>query len=150
MAGILSKGIKFYTGSGTSPITYTEVANLQQIPDLGGDAEQVEVTCLADGEHRYIPGIKNYGNLEFTFLYDNSEATSNYRALKALADAGAAVPFKVELPDALTEGTGTHHGTEFTFTAIPNVKIASAAVNAALTFTLSLSLQSDIDVANPA
>lgn len=72
MAGILSKGIKLSYSATESPSNYTEVANLQQIPDIGGDAEQVDVTCLGDANYKYIPGLKNFGNLDFTFLFDST------------------------------------------------------------------------------
>ena len=36
-------------------------ADLQEFPDLGAAAEQVEVTTLADANRRYINGIKDFG-----------------------------------------------------------------------------------------
>lgn len=150
MAGILSKGIKFsvatYTGSTVG--TYTQVANLQSIPSLGGAPEKVDVTTLADSAYHYINGIKDYGDLDFKFLYDNSEATSNYRVLKGYENTKISI--QVELPDALSSGTGTHHGTQFTFDAMISVSLDDADVNAALTFTCTAALQSDITVGNPA
>jgi len=147
MAGILSKGIKFsiaqYTGGTLG--TYSEVANLQEIPSLGGAPEKVDVTTLADSAYHYINGIKDFGDLDFKFLYDNSAATSNYRVLKA-AEADEKVSIKIELPDALTS-SGT--GTTFVFDAGVSVSLDDAAVNAALTFTCSCALQSDITVSNP-
>lgn len=146
MAGILSSGIKISmaTYSGGTLGAYAEIANLQSIPSLGGDVEKVDVTCLGDASRKYINGIKDYGDLEFKFLYDNSAATSNYRVLKA-AESQAKVSLQVELPDALS-GTGTHHGTQFTFDAQISVALDEAEVNGALTFTMSASLQSDIAI----
>ena len=81
MAGILSKGIKLgYSKADTS--TYTDIPNLQEVPDLGGTPDQVDVTVLTDSVYHNINGIKNLGELAFTFLYDNSGASSNYRVLK--------------------------------------------------------------------
>lgn len=140
MAGILSKGITLSMSTSESG-TYTVIPNLQEIPDLGGDVDQVDVTTLADGSYKYINGIKNYGALDFTFLYDNSSSTSNYRVLK---DAeGDVCYFKVEFPDAITT---SGNGTTFSFQAIPHVKINGAGVNAALQFTCSLALQSEITI----
>jgi len=139
MAGLLSKGIKFSVAeyTGTTLGSYSEVANLQSIPSLGGDIEKVDVTTLANEARQYIEGIKDYGDLEFKFLYDNSSATSNYRVLKDLA--GDKVGVKVELPDT----------TAFTFDAQLAVSLDEAGVNDALTFTCTALLQSDISVANP-
>jgi len=145
MAGILSKGIKFYTGTGSgSSVTWSEVANLQEIPSLGGTPEKVETTTLANGNRTYIAGIKDFGDLAFKFLFDGTPSTGNYAVLKALE--GTTTKVKVELPDALSTGTGTHHGTEFVFDAQLTVSLDSAAVNAALTFTCNAALQSDITV----
>lgn len=135
--GILSKGIKLsYKASGS---TYTVIPDLQEIPELGGAAEKVEVTTLADGAKRYIKGLVDYGDLSFKFLYDNSGVTSSYRILRGLEDGGKITEFKIELPD----------GTAFAFSASVTTKIDSAAVNAPLTFSADLTLNSEIAVTNP-
>ena len=137
MAGILTKGITLsYKKDGS---TYTEIANLQECPELGGTAENVEVTTLADGNKKYIKGIKDFGELAFKFLYDNSGAESNYRVVRGLEEAGNAVEWKVTFPD----------NTTFAFSGEVSTAIDSAAVNAALTFTATITLNSDITVTNP-
>lgn len=145
MAGLLSKGIKFSVGTavinsaGECSITSAqEIPNLQSIPALGGEPEKVDVTVLANAERHYINGIKDYGDLEFGFLYDNSTASSNYRLLKGFeGQSGKGV--LVELPD----------GTSFAFAADLSVALDEAEVNTALTFTCACALQSDITVSNP-
>ena len=137
MAGLLTKGITLsYKGTGS---TYTEIANLQECPELGGTAENVEVTTLADGNKKYIKGIKDFGELAFKFLYDNSGAQSNYRVVRGLEEAGNVVDWKVTFPD----------NTSFAFSGEVTTAIDSAAVNAALTFTATITLNSDITVTNP-
>lgn len=137
--GILSKGIKLGY-SATKSSTYTDIPDLQEVPNLGGSAEKVEVTTLTDNNHRYINGIKDFGDLEFKFLYDNSTETSNYRVLKGLENTGAVTYWQVTFPD----------GTKFTFSGQVSTEIDSAAVNAALTFTATITLNSEIEVTNPA
>lgn len=130
--GLLSKDIVLsYDLSGTM----TALPDLQEIPDLGAAPEKVEVTTLKDGARRYINGIKDYGDLAFTFLY-GSAATDSFRILKGLEDAGTVQSWEVELGD----------GTIFAFDGFPSVSLAGAGVNAAMTFTLNISLQSDIDI----
>ncbi|MEG0473323.1 MAG: phage tail tube protein [Solibacillus sp.] len=137
MAGLLSKDTTLsYKASGSS---YTVLEHLMEVPEMGGDPEKVEVTTLSDGVKKYINGVKDLGDLTFKFLYDNGTADSNYRVLKGLQDADKAAEFKVEYPD----------GTGHEFSAYVNVKMDSAAVNAAMTFTVGMSLQSDITVTNP-
>jgi hypothetical protein len=134
--GILSEGItlSYYDLDATA---YVQVPDLQEMPDLGAAPELVEVTTLDDSAKRYITGLKDYGSLAFTFLYDNDASGSNYRVLKDLE--GAIEEWQVELPD----------GTTFTFDAEVSTVIMGAGVNAPLTFTANLALNSDITVANP-
>lgn len=135
--GLLSKDIKIsYKSTGS---TYTQVPYLQEIPDLGGTAEKVDVTTLADGNRKYINGVKDFGDLSFKFLYDNSGESSNYRLIRALEEAGTVVDWKVEFPDT----------TAFTFSGEVSATIDGAGVNAALTFTANITLNSDITVTNP-
>ena len=137
MAGLLTKGITLsYKKEGS---TYAEIANLQEGPELGGTAENVEVTTLADGNKKYIKGIKDFGELAFKFLYDNSGAESNYRVVRGLEEGGSVVDWKVTFPD----------NTSFAFSGEVTTAIDSAAVNAALTFTATITLNSDITVTNP-
>ena len=139
MSGILSKGIKLgYSGSGTT--TDKDIPDLQECPQLGGAAEKVEVTVLSDANKRYINGVKDFGELAFKFLYDNSGATSNYRIIRGLEDGEKVIHWQVTFPD----------GTKFAFTAQVSTQIDSAAVNAALTFTATITLNSEITVTNPA
>lgn len=137
MAGILTKGITLsYKTTGS---TYEEIAGLQECPELGGSADNVDVTTLADGNYKYIQGIKDFGDLAFTFLYDNSGTDSNYRVLRGFEDAGTVVDWQVKFPD----------NTTFSFSGQVATATGSAAVNAAITFTATITLNSDIVVGNP-
>lgn len=139
MAGILSKGITL-SYKGLADEGYTLIPNLQEVPELGGSAEKVDVTTLADGNYKYINGIKDFGDLAFKFLYDNSGTQSNYRICRGLEEDGTVINWQVEFPD----------GTTFEFAGEASTAIDSASVNSALTFTLNITLNSDISVKNPA
>ena len=128
--GILTKGT---TLSYKKAEAFIVLEDLQTVPDLGGDTEQVEVTTLANGAKRYIKGLIDYGSLEFGFLY-GSGADSSFKALKGLEDAGKPAEFKVTLPD----------GTSITFSADVALKINSQDVGGVLTFTAALSLNSEM------
>lgn len=117
----ISKGIKlsYKTSSGES---YTELTNLQEIPELGGDAESIEITTLADAAHMYTDGILNYGDsLPFVFLYEKTQFTT-------LQGLTGSVDWKVSLPD----------NSSCSFSGSCSVKLAGVGVNAALTYTLSI------------
>lgn len=116
---MISKGIKLSYGKDS---TFTELTNLQEIPDLGGETESVEITTLADAAHMYEDGIKNYGDsLAFKFLYESTQ----FETLNALTGSNN---WKVELPD----------GTTCTFGGSSSVKLDGVGINAALTYTLSV------------
>ena len=71
----ISKGIKLSYKNGGE--TFVELTNLQEIPELGGDTEAIEITTLADAAHMYTDGIKNYGDsLAFKFLYEDVQFTT--------------------------------------------------------------------------
>lgn len=117
----ISKGISLFHGE-------TELTNLQEIPDLGGDTDAVEITTLADGAHVYTDGIKNYGDsLAFKFLYDKAQFTT-------LNGLDGSENWKVKLPDGAT----------CSFTGTGSVKLDGVGVNSALTYTLSIKPDSDM------
>lgn len=123
----ISKGITLGYKNGSGSSSFVELTNLQEIPELGGDTEAIEITTLADAAHKYTDGIKNYGDsLAFTFLYENEQFT----ALQSLGE----VTWKVTLPDDTT----------CSFNGKGSVKLAGVGVNAALTYTLSIKPSSDM------
>lgn len=134
MAGILTKDtvLSYSTSSSGS---YTELALLMEVPEMGGDVEKVDVTTLGDGVKKYINGIKDLGDLQFKFLYDGSESPSSFKVLKGLEDNNTLTNFKVTYPD----------GTSCSFSAYVSVKVDSASVGAVMTFTASFALQTDLE-----
>lgn len=132
-AGTSTVGAKISVAELTSgtPGAYIEIPGLQEIPELGGDPEQIDVTCLSDTVKRSIPGVQDLGDLAFTFLYSKE----NFTALKSGLDSSTVYGWKVEFSDGLAA----------TFTAIPNIKLSGGSVNAAVNFTINMSLQSAIE-----
>jgi len=119
--------------------SFAEIELLMEVPELGGTPEKIDVTTLADRVKRYIPGTRDYGDLVFKFLYDNTNNNANYRLLKGMDDDGVTATFKLEYPD----------GTSHQFDAIPSVKLDAGAINGALTFSATMILQSDVEISNP-
>mgnify|MGYP003531012118 FL=1 len=127
MAGILTKGIKLsYKANGE---TFTELTNLMEIPEIGnGEKEMIDVTVLTDDVKKSIAGLGDSAQtLAFKFLYVKEQ-------FNTLAALDSSIDWKVEMPD----------GVNATFTGTPAVKFDSAAPNAALTYTLSISVESKI------
>ena len=123
---VISKGITLsYKTEGGSLV---ELTNLQEIPDLGGETEAIEITTLSDGAHMYTDGLKNYGDsLAFKFLYEGAQFTS-LNALEGVSE------WEVKLPDDAT----------CTFSGSSSVKLDGVGVNAALTYTLSIKPTSEM------
>lgn len=117
----ISKGIKLFLGE-------KELTNLQEIPELGGDTEAIEITTLADAAHMYTEGIKNYGDsLAFKFLYEEAQFSE-------LNGTTGSQTWKVELPDGAT----------CSFGGTCSVKLDGVGVNAALTYTLAVKPNSEM------
>ena len=122
---VISEGIKLYYGKDSA---FTALTNLQEIPELGGDTESIEITTLDDAAHMYTKGIKNYGDsVSFKFLYEKEQ-------FNTLAGLDGEHNWKVELPD----------GTTCTFGGECSVKLDGVGVNAALTYTLAIKPTSEM------
>lgn len=112
---VISKGITLSMGD-------KELTNLQEIPEMGGTAESIEVTTLADVAHMYTDGILNYGDsLDFKFLYEKEQFIE-------LSAVTGSQKWKVVLPD----------NTKCSFGGTCSVRLDGVGVNAALTYTLSI------------
>ena len=124
---IISKGIKLSYKSGLEG-EYTDLTNLQEIPDLGGTAESIEITTLADSAHMYMDGIKSYGeSLEFKFLYDATQFTT-------LNGLTGSINWQVSLPD----------NTTCTFSGTSSIRLDGVGINTALTYTLAIKPDSEM------
>ena len=124
---VISKGITLSYKNGEAG-EFVKLTNLQEIPELGGDSEAIEITTLADSAHMYTDGIKNYGDsLAFVFLYEAAQFTT----LNGLAGSSE---WQVELPD----------GETCTFSGTSSVKLSGVGVNAALTYTLAIKPNSEM------
>ena len=122
---VISKGITLSYKKDNGE--FIELTNLQEIPELGGDSEAIEITTLADAAHMYCDGIKNYGDsLAFKFLYEKAQ----FSTLNGLGEA----EWKVALPD----------GETCSFGGTCSVKLDGVGVNAALTYTLAVKPNSEM------
>lgn len=130
MAGILSKGITLSYKSGEGE--FVALTNLQEIPEIGNGArEKIEVTTLADDNKMYIAGLGDSGQeLTFKFLHEKEQ----FSALVAITDT---CEWKVELPDGVIAN----------FSGTPGVKMNSASANSALTYNLTVTVESAITFA---
>lgn len=134
--GYISKGITL-SYCATSSGTFTDLSDLQEIPDLGGEVETIEITTLADAAHRYRNGLISYGDsLAFTFLYEPTQ----FATLNGLTGS---YYWKVGLPD----GENGAIDTIISFSGDCSVKLNGVGTGAALTYTLSISPNSLMTIA---
>lgn len=122
-AGLAGTGSKLEMSSDNGT-TFTEVASIKTIPDIGADPEKIDVTSLADDKKKNVPGIQNTSTLAFQVVYKGD----NFKT--ALTHAGDHKQYKwrVTYPDGMTA----------TFEGSYTIKMGNVAVNGALDFTISI------------
>lgn len=135
---MLANGITLGMKSGSGS-TYTVLEGLKEVPELGVEPEKVDNTVLSDKTKMSELGIGDVGDLTYKFKWDNKASDNSYRKLRAAADGLEVVSFEETFPD----------GTKFHFDAQCSVKVGGGGVNAAIEFTLTLGLQSEIVVVDP-
>lgn len=138
--GLASVGVSIGYSSTIPATTYTDLEGLQEVPEIGGKVDKIEVTTLADSSKRYIQGLTDPGDLAFKFLYANGATTDAFRVLKGFEASKALTAFQVSFPD----------GTKIAFTAYVQVSIDSIKAGAVLGFTANLTINSEFTVTNPA
>lgn len=130
--GLSSIGIKV-------TVAETEMNYVQEIGDIGGTPSELDATCLKDSIKKSVPGVQDTKAFEVTYLFDNSAEASDFRKLKALQTAGAAVALSVDFPD----------GTKFATTGYITTYTSGVKVDELITAKLVVNLQSDWTVTNP-
>ena len=126
---ILSKGITLgYKGAEASD--YTLLTNLQEIPEISnGSPNKVEVTTLADGVKKYISGLLDGSqDMAFKFIHEKAQ----FETLAGMA--GETFSWQVTLPDGITA----------TFEGVPAVGFDAASPDNAITYTLTVIVESEI------
>jgi hypothetical protein len=130
MAGILTKGITLSYGASAESLT--ALTNLMEIPEIGNGAkEKIETTTLTDNVKTYIAGLGDSGqDLAFKFLYEKEQ-------FETLMEIATQQHWAVAMPD----------GVKATFLGTPSVKFDAASPNSALTYTLTVLVESEITFA---
>ena len=118
----------------------TALNYVTDIGDIGGTPAELDATCMKDRMKKTVPGVQDTKAFEVTFLFDNSAADSDYRLLRKLQEAGKAVNVEVAFPE----------GTVFSTTGYVTVMVSGAKVDELVSGKLSVALQSDWTVTDPA
>lgn len=130
------------TENGTFKVLY----GMSSIPDMGGDREKIDITNLEDGNKRYIYGVSDFGELAFEFFYNREDTESSqdkilnaYSTLKNYETSATKLWWKLTYPD----------GSGHIWKGEPSVKRKGVGVNEALAFTLTISLENEIEDFEP-
>ena len=110
------------------------------IGDIGAAPSELDATYMKDSMKKTVPGVQDTKAFEVTFLFDNSAADSDYRVLKKVQDAGKPVNIEVAFPD----------GTKFAAAGYVSVMVSGAKVDELVSAKLTVNLQSDWTVTDPA
>lgn len=120
--------------------TYTDLPGLKEIPDMGVEVEKVENTVLTDPHKKYEMGIGDLPDMVYKFKYDNTKAESPYRVMREAQENGEVLSFQEKLKD----------GTVTEYDAQVSVKRTGGGVNGVIDCELTVIVQSDIKVTDPA
>ena len=129
MAKISFNGAKLKMDSQVLP-------GLQNIPDLGGTPNKIDVTCLDDEVTKSIPGIQELGDMAFTFFNDDAEGSAESILFTAYkTDKNAEHEFELALAGEKIK---------YTFKGQIALVQKGGGINTAATFDLNVYLTTDI------
>ena len=140
-SGVLTKGIELRyreaNSAGEFTGDFTKLNDLQEIPDLGGTTDTVEVTTFDDAAHMFIKGLLSYGDsVDFTFLYASDQFIM-------LSEMDGQYEWQVYLP----EDAAGNSGITCTFLGECAVRINGQGTNEAIQYTLQLTPMSTMEFA---
>ncbi|MCH1982485.1 phage tail protein [Ruminococcus sp. OA3] len=120
--------------------SYTDLPGLKEIPDVGVEPEKADNTCLTDPHKKNEAGIGELPDMVYKFKYDNTAASSPYRVMRKAQEDGELLSFQEKLMD----------GTTTEYDAQVGVKRTGGGVNGVIDFELTMFVQSDIVITDPA
>lgn len=129
-AGLISTGtILEMAEPGTQE--YKQVADVKTIPALGGAPQEVDVTTLTDTRVKQLEGIAAATSAAFSVQYKGP----SWNAVHAKSGDRKQYNWRVTYPD----------GMQVTFTGSFVIQFGEAAVNGAMTYTLTVTISDGPD-----
>lgn len=152
----VSSGLKATVpGATTSEAWGTMLDGLQEVGELSAGAgasagyDKIEVTTLMDNKHQYIDGLMadegEASSIDFTFLYDKDlyaaflEIAENEASYQGASGEYKGSKYFVTIPH--TSGvfsTVEGENSVFAITGLTSAKVNGAAVNGAMTMTVTI------------
>lgn len=131
--GLASTGTKLEMAE-VGSTDYVEVADVKTIPALGGAPQEIDVTTLSDNRVKQIEGIEAATTAAFSVQYKGP----SWNAVHAKAGDRKQYNWRVTYPDGMTA----------TFTGSFTIQFGEAAVNGALTYTITITISDGPDMSD--
>ena len=109
-----------------------------KIGDIGGTPSTLDTTCMLDTMKHSKNGVQDAGAWEVDYLFDTSDAASDYRVLRALKGQQN-VPVEVKFPD----------NTVFKSAGEVSTDITGPGTDQSIAAKLSVALSKDWEVTDP-
>lgn len=124
------------TGSGTGTLTWEQLVEIKDFPDLWGAPEALDKTTLSDPQYTYIEGIKTNEQKSFTCNYN----ATDFAKIKALE--GVDTPVAIWFGASESGGVYTPDGSlgKFEGSAYINAYINGGSVNEVVNMTVTLTM----------
>lgn len=116
----------------------TELNYVTGFGDMGGAPASLDSTCLLDSMKHSVLGVQDVGNFEIDYLFDNSDAASDFRVIKGM-EGQTEHTLKITLPD----------GTKFETKGTVSTWVTAVSVNNLIAAKASVALAEDWKVTNP-
>ncbi len=110
-----------------------EINGLLDFPDMLGESDKIEVTTMKDKQRKYIPGLQDPGDMEFTFLYEGMGTGTNWAKLKTVKNTET--PYSLVFPD----------GSGFSWKGTNSLSMPGKGVGEALEFKCKITPSTDIE-----
>lgn len=110
-----------------------EIEGMLSFPGMMGKPDKIEVTTQKDTQRKYVPGLKDPGDMDFVFGYEGQGTTSNWAKFKALE--GKETEYKLTFPD----------GSGFKWLGMVSRSLDGKGIAEASTFTVSITPTGDIE-----
>lgn len=130
-------GATLSVGDGAGPEVFTAIGEIVGITGPNLESKAVDATTLdSNGVEQEIPGLRNYGSLDFEMLFIKASLQTQFRAD---VEAGTQRNYRLSLPTSpATTATFTGLPKKFGMTINPNDPMKAACglkINSAITWT---------------
>lgn len=131
---IRTQNTRIEIGDVASPVVFTDIAGATDINGFTGGRPLIDVTTLQSTGREFLTGIPDYGNVDFTLIYDNANA--QHLDIYDLFQSGLSRSFRMVFGDSSPEEIYTFDAFVLNFQfAAPIDEVIRASVTLKVTGT---------------